>query len=58
MGPVDGEVVGIILFGRGGLLWFLVPWWDARSPAGNRNRILNYVGIGVVLFIIVFTVLG
>ncbi|MEK7317389.1 MAG: cytochrome b N-terminal domain-containing protein, partial [Candidatus Eisenbacteria bacterium] len=58
MGPIDGEVVGILLFGLGGLLWFLVPWWDGRTPAGSRNRILNYVGIAVVLFIIVFTVLG
>lgn len=58
MGPIDGEVVGILLFGLAGLLWFLVPWWDGRTPAGSRNRILNYVGIAVVLFIIVFTVLG
>ncbi|HEU4723695.1 MAG TPA: cytochrome b N-terminal domain-containing protein, partial [Candidatus Eisenbacteria bacterium] len=58
MGPVDGEVVGILLFGLAGLLWFLVPWWDSRTPSGHRNRILNVVGIGVVLGIIVFTILG
>ena len=55
---IDGEIVGIILFGLAGLLWFLVPLWDARSPKGARNRIANYVGILVVLFIIVMTALG
>jgi quinol-cytochrome oxidoreductase complex cytochrome b subunit len=55
---LDGEVVGIGLFGLAGLLWFLVPWWDGRTPAGARNRILNYVGMAVLAFIIVMTIVG
>ena len=55
---VDGEIVGIVLFGLAGLLWFLVPAWDARTPRGARNRFVNYVGVTVVLFIIVMTTLG
>lgn len=55
---VDGEVVGIILFGAAGLLWFLVPLWDSRTPGGMRNRVNTYVGILVVLFMIIFTALG
>jgi cytochrome b6 len=55
---IDGEVVGIVLFGLAGLLWFLVPAWDARTPVGARNRIANYAGILVVLFILVMTALG
>jgi quinol-cytochrome oxidoreductase complex cytochrome b subunit len=58
MGPMDGEVVGIIFFGIAGLLWFLVPWWDAKTPQGARNRTINYIGIGVVLFMIVLTAVG
>jgi quinol-cytochrome oxidoreductase complex cytochrome b subunit len=57
-GPMDGEVVGIVFFGIAGLLWFLVPWWDARTPKGARNRVINYVGIGVVVFMIVLTAVG
>jgi quinol-cytochrome oxidoreductase complex cytochrome b subunit len=55
---IDGEVVGIVLFGLAGLLWFLVPLWDAHSPKGLRNRLNTYVGIVVVLGIIVLTSLG
>jgi len=58
MGPMDGEVVGILLFGFAGLLWFLVPWWDNRTPQGARNRLLTYVGIFVIFFMIVMTAIG
>jgi quinol-cytochrome oxidoreductase complex cytochrome b subunit len=55
---MDGEVVGVTLFGIAGLLWFLVPLWDAKTPRGSRNRVINYAGILVVLFMIVFTIVG
>jgi len=55
---LEGEAVGIGLFGLAGLLWFLVPLWDARTPAGARNRLLTYVGVGAVGFIIVMTIVG
>ncbi len=55
---IDGEVLGISLFGLAGLLWFLVPFWDAKTPKGARNRVINYIGVGVVLYIIVLTVIG
>ena len=55
---IDGEVIGVVLFGLAGLLWFLVPFWDIRTPRGIRNRIINSIGIVVVLFIIVLSVIG
>lgn len=55
---LDGEVVGVFLFGAAGLLWFLIPFWDSKAPHGNRNRIINYVGIAVILYIIVMTIIG
>jgi cytochrome b6 len=54
----DGEVVGVGLFGLAGLLWFLIPFWDSKTPKGSRNKIVNYMGIGVVLYIIVLTIIG
>ena len=55
---MDGEVLGISLFGVAGLLWFLVPFWDARTPKGGRNKLINYIGLGVILYIIVLTAIG
>ncbi len=55
---LDGEVVGVSLFGLAGLLWFLIPFWDSKTPKGLRNKIINYLGIGVVLYIIVLTIIG
>jgi quinol-cytochrome oxidoreductase complex cytochrome b subunit len=55
---IDGEVLGILLFGLAGLLWMLVPFWDRKSPRGERNRFVNYVGIFVIFYIIILTVIG
>jgi cytochrome b6 len=55
---VDGEIVGILLFAVGGILWTLVPFWDRKSSAGKRNRMVTFIGIAIVLYIIVLTILG
>ena len=55
---VDGEVLGILLFGLAGLIWTLVPFWDRKSAAGQQNRLVNYIGLFVVLYMILFTILG
>jgi quinol-cytochrome oxidoreductase complex cytochrome b subunit len=54
----DGEVLGILVFGLGGLLWLLVPFWDRKSSRGERNRFINYVGLFIVLYIIILTIIG
>jgi quinol-cytochrome oxidoreductase complex cytochrome b subunit len=55
---IDGEVLGIALFGVAGLLWTFVPFIDRKSSQGQKNRLLLYLGIGVVLYIIIFTIIG
>jgi cytochrome b6 len=55
---MDGEVLGIVLFGVGGLLWLLVPFWDRKSARGERNRLITYAGIFIVMYIIALTILG
>jgi quinol-cytochrome oxidoreductase complex cytochrome b subunit len=55
---IDGEVLGVLLFGIGGALWILVPFWDKKSSRGEKNALVNYIGIGVVIYIIVLTILG
>jgi cytochrome b6 len=55
---IDGEIIGVTLFGIAGLLWFFVPFWDTRTARGNRNKIINYVGITVIIYLIVLTIVG
>ncbi|HXX64016.1 MAG TPA: cytochrome bc complex cytochrome b subunit [Bacteroidota bacterium] len=55
---VDGEVLGIVLFAVAGVLWLLVPFLDAEKADGRTRRGVTYVGIGIIVYIITFTVLG
>lgn len=55
---IEGEVFGIMLFSLAGLLWLLVPFIDVTSPTGRRNRTLTYIGIFIVAYIIILTILG
>jgi quinol-cytochrome oxidoreductase complex cytochrome b subunit len=54
----EGEVLGVILFGIAGILWMMVPFWDLKSSRGKTNRMINYIGIGSVAFIIILTSIG
>ncbi len=54
----EGEVVGVLIFMVAGILWLLVPFWDTKSSKGQENRLINYLGLFAVIFIIVLTILG
>jgi cytochrome b6 len=55
---LDGEILGVILFGFAGLLWTMVPFWDRKSSRGEQNRFVNYIGLFAVIYIIIFTIIG
>jgi cytochrome b6 len=55
---LDGEVFGIMMFGLAGLLWMMVPFWDRKSARGEKNRLINYFGLFVVMYIVILTALG
>jgi quinol-cytochrome oxidoreductase complex cytochrome b subunit len=55
---IEGELVGILGFGAGALVWTLVPFFDKRGREGKGNPALMAVGVLVVVFIIVMTVVG
>lgn len=55
---MDGEVLGILGFGAGGLFLFLVPFLD-RDPAQNRRTtIFTGLGIFIVIYILALTIVG
>ncbi|MGB9773844.1 MAG: cytochrome b [Bacteroidota bacterium] len=55
---LDGEMIGILLFGVAGVLWVLVPFLDTKSSRGIKVRGMTYIGIFIVMYIIAFTILG
>ncbi|UCG52000.1 MAG: cytochrome b N-terminal domain-containing protein [Candidatus Latescibacterota bacterium] len=55
---MEGEVLGILFFGLGGLAWLLVPIWDIKKKPGAKLGPMTGLGIIVIFFIIVMTVLG
>ncbi len=57
VGPIDGDVLGVIVFGLAGLFWLLVPFFD-RKPAGERNPLFTVIGVVFIAFFAVMTILG
>jgi quinol-cytochrome oxidoreductase complex cytochrome b subunit len=54
----EGEVLGVIGFGVLGVLLLLVPWLDMKLARSHEERVLNLIGIVVVLYVLAMTVMG
>ncbi len=54
----EGEVVGVLGFGIAGLLWFFVPFLDRKSARGQTSRKVTYIGIFIIIYIIILTIMG
>lgn len=55
---LEGEMVGVMGFGIGGVLLMLVPFLDRRHREGERNRVVVWLGMAVIVYMIVLTYLG
>ena len=55
---VEGEVVGVIAFGLGGLFLLLIPFLDRRAARGERSRLFTWICFGIIAYMIVLTYLG
>jgi len=56
---LEGELVGIIGFTFGGLIWFLVPFLDRKAdPRSKVSRFFTWFGIGLVAYIVIMTIWG
>jgi quinol-cytochrome oxidoreductase complex cytochrome b subunit len=54
---IEGEAVGILVFMVGGLLLFLVPFFDPEGR-GDRSRLITRVVIALIAYMILLTLLG
>ncbi len=55
---LEGELVGILFFGIAGLAWMLFPFLGIKDRKNARIQPTTWLGILVVAFIIVMTVIG
>ena len=58
IGPVDGEVLGVVAFAVSGLFWLLVPFLDRSAARGRSSPLFSLIGIVALLYIVVMTVVG
>ncbi len=55
---IDGEVLGVLAFGLGGLVFLLVPFLVKPTSSPRRKLVFKIFGIFVVVFIVVMTIVG
>ncbi|MBI2466819.1 MAG: cytochrome b N-terminal domain-containing protein [Candidatus Rokubacteria bacterium] len=55
---IEGEIVGVVGFGLGGLLLLLVPFLDRRTARGERSRLIAGLAVGTILYMLLLTYLG
>ena len=55
---IEGEIVGVVGFGVGGLVLLLIPFLDRRTARGEPSRLFTWGGIAIILYMIALTYLG
>ena len=55
---LEGEMLGVLAFSAGALLWLLVPLWDNILEQKDFQRVMNLAGAFVVLFILGMTLVA
>lgn len=54
---VEGEVVAILAFLIGAVLWMLVPFIDRKAAAEKKSPVFSWAGLLILLYIIIMTLL-
>lgn len=55
---VDGDVIGVLGFGLGGLFLLLIPVLDRRAARGEPSRLFFWISIAIIVYMFVLTYLG
>ncbi len=55
---IEGEIVGVVGFGVGGLFLLLIPFLDRRTARGEPSRLFTWIGIAIILYMVALTYLG
>jgi cytochrome b6 len=55
---IEGEALGVLAFGVGGLLLVILPFLDRRWMQGKRAQLSTWLGVALLAYAIVLTILG
>lgn len=55
---IEGELVGILSFGVGGLFLLVIPLLDRRAALGEPSRLFTAIGIVLLIYMILLTYIG
>ncbi len=55
---LEGELLGVLFFGFAGLVWMLIPFFKIKRKPGWKMQPITIIGIFIVVFIVVMTILG
>jgi len=55
---IEGEIVGIVGFGLGGLFLVLIPLLDRRTARGQPSRLFTWIGVAIIVYMVALTYLG
>ena len=55
---IEGEVVGVVGFGLGGLFLLLIPFLDRKTARGEPSRLFTWIAITIILYMVLLTYLG
>lgn len=55
---IEGEVVGVVAFGLGGLFLLLIPFLDRRAARRAPSPLFTWIGVGLIVYVLALTYLG
>lgn len=58
IGPISGELVGVLVMAVLGILVVFLPFLDRTPEGGVRKRWLDVIGVAVLSYLIIMTVVG
>ena len=54
----EGEILGLLGFGLLAVFWVMLPFWATTRSGERRTRLVTGVGVFLIAFLSVFTILG
>ena len=55
---IEGEIVGVVGFGLGGMVLLLIPFLDRRAARGEPSPLFTLIGIALIVYVLALTYLG